>query len=73
MPSDLPSTIERMETASDTQTCVNCLHASLPDEDGYIECKRFPPELFLVNNRIVQYRPRMSKTDVCGMHEPNCE
>lgn len=55
-------------TAKLDLSCSTCLWASPIDEDGLIECRRFPPEVFAVDSAPVQYRPRVHPSDVCGEH-----
>lgn len=49
-------------------SCLDCLWGTVVDEDGLIECRRYPPEIFVVDGKPVQYRPRMSPTNLCGEH-----
>lgn len=50
-------------------TCSTCIWATLPDEDGLVECQRFPPETWVVNDGSIIYtRPRLNPTNGCGEH-----
>lgn len=60
-----------MPPMEDTEkdTCGNCTWANPADEDGLVECRYFPPELFSVGGAMVQLRPRLDpSTPRCGMH-----
>lgn len=48
--------------------CLTCCWAGPVDEDGLVECHRYPPEVYVVEGRPVQYRPRMDPSDRCGEH-----
>nr|DAY91369.1 MAG TPA: hypothetical protein [Caudoviricetes sp.] len=50
-------------------TCATCLFATESNEDGLVECRRFPPETWqLDNGEILQVRPLLYPTNGCGEH-----
>ena len=50
-------------------TCATCLFATERNEDGLVECRRFPPETWaLSNDEIIQVRPLLHPTNGCGEH-----
>jgi hypothetical protein len=49
-------------------TCSTCVWASKLNEDGLIECKRYPPELYQGAETPLWIRPLMSQSDGCGEH-----
>lgn len=56
---------------NEKHTCGTCTFASPLDEDGLVECRYWPPELFKMNDRILQLRPRLHPTTpCCGLHMP---
>ena len=70
LPGDTWPTIPHMED-TEKDTCGNCTFAGRPDEDGLVECRYLPPELFSLNGTVVQLRPRLHPaTPACGMHIP---
>lgn len=70
LPSDTFRILPTMEE-NVTHTCGNCDWSNPPDEDGLVECRYWPPELFEVNDRLLQLRPRLRpQTKACGMHVP---
>ncbi len=56
-----------MEDITDIR-CATCYWASPIDEDGLVECKRFPPEVFSVGGKLIEHRPRIHPDDRCGEH-----
>lgn len=48
--------------------CGNCAWGGIIDEDGMIECRRYPPEVFVVDGTPVQHAPRVPPKHVCGEH-----
>lgn len=53
----------------DDITCATCIWGGRPDEDGLVECRRYPPELHsFPDGTVVQLRPRMHPSDGCGEH-----
>lgn len=53
----------------DDITCLSCLYGGRPDEDGYVECRRWPPEVYvLADGTVLQLRARMHPLDGCGEH-----
>lgn len=53
----------------DDMTCATCVLSTAPDEDGLVECRRFPPEVFVLEDgRAIQMRPRLHPSDGCGEH-----
>jgi len=49
-------------------SCLTCAWSSTVDEDGFVECRRFPPEVHIIDNKPIQLRPRMHPSDICGEH-----
>lgn len=69
-PCDTSPILPLMEETEE-HTCGSCTYANHPDEDGLVECRYWPPELFEVNDHIVQLRPRLHpSTKACGLHIP---
>ena len=47
--------------------CSTCLWGGLPDEDGLVERRRYPPEVYvLADGTVLQLRPRLDPSDGCG-------
>lgn len=55
-------------------SCTDCTY-STPDvrgDDFVLECRRFPPQVFVVDgNDAVQAWPNVGPDDWCGEHHPN--
>lgn len=50
-------------------TCATCVYGGRPDEDGLVECRRYPPEVYvLADGAVLQLRPRLDPHDGCGEH-----
>lgn len=53
----------------DDISCACCLWSTLADEDGMLECRRYPPEVYVLSDgSVLQLRPRMHPSDGCGEH-----
>lgn len=48
--------------------CGNCAWGGKADEDGMVECRRFPPEVFVIDGNPAQFAPRLPPSHVCGEH-----
>lgn len=49
--------------------CATCVYGGRPDEDGLVECRRYPPEVYvLADGTAMQLRPRLAPNDGCGEH-----
>lgn len=47
--------------------CSTCVYGGRPDGDGLVECRRYPPEVFvLADGTVMQLRPRLGPDDGCG-------
>lgn len=47
--------------------CITCVYGGSPDEDGLVECRRYPPEVYvLADGSALQLRPRLDPSDGCG-------
>ncbi len=54
---------------SEELTCSTCAWGGVPDEDGLVECRRYPPEVYVPSNgAVLQLRPRLHPSDGCGEH-----
>lgn len=50
-------------------SCATCIWGGATDEDGLVECRRYPPEIYvLADGAVMQLRPRVSPSDGCGEH-----
>lgn len=46
---------------------ITCVYGGRPDEDGLVECRRYPPEVHvLADGAVLQLRPRLDPSDGCG-------
>lgn len=64
MPNELPEIL----------TCATCVYGGRPDEDGLVECRRYPPEVYvLADGSALQLRPRLYPSDGCGEHSTLAE
>ncbi|WP_343085297.1 hypothetical protein [Eggerthella lenta] len=70
MPGDTSPIISGMTNAlPEDISCASCVWASRVDEDGLVECRRYPPEVYvLADGSALQLRPRMHPKDGCGEH-----
>ena len=61
MPGDASPIISGMTNAlPEDISCASCVWASRVDEDGLVECRRYPPEVYvLADGSALQLRPRM--------------
>lgn len=58
-----------LEKLPEYLTCATCVYATYPNDDGLIECRRFPPETWVMNDGSIIYtRPQLSPTNGCGEH-----
>lgn len=59
MPNELPEDFR----------CITCVWGGRLDEDGLVECRRCPPEVYvLADGSVLQLHPRLDPSDGCGEH-----